>query len=189
MRLFSVNHWTLLLSFLVPLIPVILLYWLFADLNYFDLEGTAKFVVSAGGPVAAYVFITWLALTQGPKVWMNPLNRDIIGEWEFTSTSSNKHQAKGKCIIEDKNGNLQLSGQFKEGDFTTSSWQSDVALCGGANMMYMHNLVTEKGTFLNIVNLNVSFDDKGKANKMIGHWHGFRDDLKRGEIIYNRVNK
>jgi len=44
---------------LVLLIPVVVLYWLFGDKNYFGLDGFWKGLV-ATGPIAAYCFLVWL---------------------------------------------------------------------------------------------------------------------------------
>lgn len=51
----------------VCLIPVVVLYWLFGNLNYFELTGTWKGVV-ASGPIAAYVLLYIFTLRRVLKV-------------------------------------------------------------------------------------------------------------------------
>jgi hypothetical protein len=182
----SNNHLTALGAFLVPLIPVILLYWLFSEQNYFDLKGGAKYALSAGGPIAAYFILVRLALYQAPKLFSSPLNDSVIGDWTFVSKSSSGKSAKGTASIAAEGGDLVVRGSFREGGQTLETWRSDAALVNSGSMVYLLNLPTAEGTFLNFVTLNLSRDKKGNVMVMSGSWHALRDVLKRGEIEFRR---
>jgi hypothetical protein len=185
MRL-SVNHLTALGAFLLPLIPVVILYWLFREQNFFDLKGGARFALSTGGPIGAYIVLLWLALNEGRKLFSSPLNDAVVGEWTFISRSSSGKTAKGVASITPEGGDLVVRGNFREGGHTQGTWRSDAALVNSGSMVYMVNLPTAEGTFLNFVTLHLSRDNRGRVISMGGSWHALRDVLKRGEIEFRR---
>ena len=87
---------------LVPLIIMFIIYFFFAQQNFFHIEGLWKGVI-ASGPIAAYVFLTWIGFRyfKDLAATFDPQDdyRDLLGTWELLSQSEKTTQATGRCEI------------------------------------------------------------------------------------------
>jgi hypothetical protein len=172
---------------LVPLIPVVLLYLLFKDQNFFNLSGTSKYVFSAGGPIAAYTAITWFAMREARKLWSNEANEAYVGQWDFAAKSPTGKSGNGTCTISEAGGDLKVNGTFKESNVPQTIWQAEFAIASGNRLVYLSELPTNTGgSFLNVVTLVVSKSDRRKITEMTGSWVGWKDTVKRGDVIFIR---
>jgi hypothetical protein len=173
--------------FLLPLVPVLLLYWLFKELNFFELTGGPQWVLKAGGPVAAYCWLLWFAVKNVGKLWSNDANEAFIGKWVFESKSPTGKIGTGVCLVEEKNGDLTISGTFSEVGKNRTNWSAEFAIAGSSRLIYLTSLPTNTGgTFLNVVTLSVEKFEKNIARKLTGSWIAWNDEIKRGEMIMER---
>ncbi len=135
--------------FLVPALPVVLFYVLFDRQNYFDLENAAKGVV-ASGPIAAYVFLVYLAAhlfqrISGITEDVSPLQAKILGDWHFTATSFHGTARKGSCTFEVTRGQLCVSGSFMDGDKNVGNWRSTMARLSQQQLDFVYRLSDFRG--------------------------------------------
>jgi hypothetical protein len=132
----SITVWIMLV--LIPLFPVISLYQLFQNQNFFQLDGVPKGLV-ASGPVAAYVvfvYVGWKIFEQVSRqrnfeLGVAPsqqLADQLVGNWDFTSRSSvHKRELTGEARIRFNNGVLRLNGVFQENRTPIGNWTSESA--------------------------------------------------------------
>jgi hypothetical protein len=132
----SITVWIMLV--LTPLFPVISLYQLFQNQNFFQLDGVPKGLV-ASGPIAAYVvfvYVGWKIFEQVSRqrnfeLGVAPsqqLADQLVGKWDFTSRSSvHKRELTGEARIRFNNGVLRLNGVFQENRTPIGSWASESA--------------------------------------------------------------
>lgn len=144
--------WSSLL--LLPLIPVVFLYYFFEGQNFFELENTAKGIVAAG-PIAAYTLIIQIGWRMYGKIFeqnsrqeVNKLNQQIqqledqlqiqesrssqvnklVGKWSFVSISSHQRTLTGECSISKSDqGVLSLSGFFVDNGRQVGTLTSELA--------------------------------------------------------------
>ena len=138
----TLRAWFLLL--LLPLIPVVVLYIIFAGQNYFELKDTTRGIVAIG-PIAAYVAIVIL----GWKVMVgiekeshpsSPLLDELIGEWTLKSKSIHETPGKGKCFIENDRGALVINGDLSENGENQGTWKSEMTLVKGHNLYIFYTM-------------------------------------------------
>jgi hypothetical protein len=119
---------------LVQLVPLAILYFVytfFSEQNFFNIEGAWKGVV-ASGPIAAYIFITWMGFRYFKEIItitfrLNEEADNAIGNWNFESTSEHGKSAKGNCEISLQDNRLEISGNFEESNELATIWKSDIA--------------------------------------------------------------
>jgi hypothetical protein len=77
----------------VPLIVMFVIYFFFAQQNFFQIEGLWKGII-ASGPIAAYIFLTWIGFRyfKDLAATFDPQDdyRDLLGSWELVSQSEKK---------------------------------------------------------------------------------------------------
>ena len=93
--------WAFIIVFLLPLVPVILLYFFFEDQNYFELKDKAKGLVALG-PIGVYIFLLYPAW----KIFVGTIDKskegrikDIIGKWRIISKSKKGTTYEGEVTI------------------------------------------------------------------------------------------
>jgi hypothetical protein len=69
------------------------IYFFFAQQNFFQIEGLWKGII-ASGPIAAYIFLTWIGFRylKDLAATFDPQDdyRDLLGSWELVSQSEKK---------------------------------------------------------------------------------------------------
>jgi hypothetical protein len=160
---------------LLPLVPVLLLYWLFSDQNFFELKDAAKGIV-ATGPVAAYIFLVWTLWKIYPRVAaltgeVSPLQAKILGTWDFASMSGSGTKREGSCSISEQHGLLELSGNFVQDAKNVGSWESKMAQIDGQRFEVLYRLdeVSEDGPQQSTGVLSVHIDSDN-LKQMTGNW-------------------
>jgi hypothetical protein len=121
----------IVVGFLVPLVPAVLLYELFTSLNSASVIQDNK-GIKLGGPAALYVVLLVLALRYMNR-WrtnMDPLaklKKDLVGTWDVTSESSNGRKAvsSSKFRLDDNNNLILAGGSFVEEGRTIGNWTPD----------------------------------------------------------------
>jgi len=165
----------------------------FAQQNFFQIEGLWKGII-ASGPIAAYIFLTWIGFRyfKDLAATFDPQDdyRDILGSWELVSQSEKSTQATGRCEITCPNKRLSLSGTFEEGANPTVVWQSDFAFLDGNRLFYVYKLDAGPDSFIGYVRLHVKRPSR-RAYKavedMVGDWVALGAQRKRGRISFKRV--
>ncbi len=100
---------------LIPLVPVVLLYWFFGEQNYFNWEGISKGIVAAG-PIAAYFVMVYYGKQYADLALVNfglrsGVATDILGQWTFESeTIQSGKTSTGEFSITIRNGQLTMAG-------------------------------------------------------------------------------
>ena len=188
-----VGNRTVAIWVLIQLVPLSILYFVytfFSDQNFFQLEGAWKGVV-ASGPIAAYIFITWIGFKYLKELIsisfrFNEGTENVIGEWNFTSSSEGHVTASGCCEIAVRDNKLRLSGNYNEKDEMTTLWQSDVAFLDGNNLFYVYKLESHDIGYIGYVRLRIMEKKNKKATKMSGEWVAVGEEKKRGNTTITR---
>lgn len=162
----------------------------FSDQNFFNIEGTWKGIV-ASGPIAAYIFITWIGFGYFKEIVtitfrLNEEADNLVGNWNFESTSEHGKSAKGSCEITLQNYRLEVSGNYEEPNEIATIWQSDIAFLDGNNLFYVYKLDSHNIGYIGYVRLRVSRKLKNKAVEMKGEWVSIGQEKKRGNITITR---
>lgn len=183
-----IKVWSILL--LLPVIPVILLYWLFAELNYFELQNTVKGIV-ATGPIAAYVGIILIGSNIYRKMVATPDQglEDLVGNWTIVSASGTGAKGIGTCYIQYDRGELTISGDFRSEDLKESgTWHCEMVKMRNNRLLMAYTLQTirngEKDTLDGITIL--SFGNQ-PVTKMKGIWAIAGREKMSGTVEYTRV--
>lgn len=110
----NISH--LVVITILPLIPVILLYWLFADLNYFEWTNDSRGIF-AFGPIASYpvfLLIVWriyIRMFPERKFYSQNLKK-LKGEWKIESRSNHNTEYIGNIQISTSGYVIDLSGSL-----------------------------------------------------------------------------
>lgn len=175
-----------------PLLPVVLLWFAFGELNAAD--GEATHGIQLGGPIAAYAAIFLIligtlrrpikdALTYTPP---NPNMTTMIGlegEWTVTAKSVNGTQASGECQFRlDANNSPAGSGHYrrKNGNLL-GTWRTLEIVRNGTHLTYIYTLTdpNDQTEWVGYVNASINADQKAIS----GTWRVFGNTPKQGEII------
>lgn len=178
---------------LVQLVPLAILYFVytfFSEQNFFNIEGAWKGVV-ASGPIAAYIFITWMGFRYFKEIItitfrLNEEADNAIGNWNFESTSEHGKSAKGNCEISLQDNKLEISGNLEESNELATIWKSDIAFLDGNNLFYVYKLDSHNISYIGYVRLRVSRKVKKKMVEMKGEWVSIGQEKKRGNITISR---
>jgi len=127
---------------LMPLIPVIILYWFFGEQNYFNLDGFWKSVVCSG-PIAAYAFLYWLTLKYPPlinkplidekelqrierakSIELPDIKGKWVGSWEWEDPNTGKNIMEETIAI--KQNGRYITGTIESTDGLNSSFQGSI---------------------------------------------------------------
>lgn len=179
-----------LLVQLIPLVITYFVYTFFSEQNFFNIEGAWKGVV-ASGPIAAYVFITWMGFRYFKELLsitfkVNEDTDNIVGNWIIEAKSEHGKNAKGSCEINLQDNRLEISGNYEEQEGIATIWQSDIAFLEGNNLFYVYKLDSHNIGYIGYVRLRVLRKIKKKAVEMQGEWIAIGNDRKRGNIILSR---
>lgn len=179
-----------LLIQLVPLAILYFVYTFFSEQNFFNIEGAWKGVV-ASGPIAAYIFITWMGFRYFKEIIaitfrLNEEADNVVGNWNFESSSEHGKSAKGSCEISLQDNRLEISGNYEEPNEIATIWQSDIAFLDGNNLFYVYKLESHNIGYIGYVRLRVSRKAKKKAVEMKGEWVSIGQEKKRGNITISR---
>lgn len=178
-----------LLIVLVPLVPVIALYLLFEQQNYFQLDDPSRglFIV---GPIGAYFLLVLVGSRIFLKLPTSPsLPREVVdklcGEWVFESISLNNHVRSGDCTIESKNGELILTGNFKEAGKAVGHWRGEIAGVRDNNFLLVYSLqqVGPPGHVYGLVQIPLIDSSRSRLE---GTWNVVGREGQEGTIIYTR---
>ena len=139
--------WIVLL--LGPLVPVLILYLIFEQANYFRLEDTARGIV-ATGPIAAYVAMVWLGWTMYKRVSNITLVssaalKQVIGRWTFEAESGHGTKRGGHCTITAPGGILTIEGSFIEDGMPVGEWRSQMARLTDSELSIVYTLTELRG--------------------------------------------
>lgn len=182
--------WATLL--LVPIIPVVILYLIFDQANYFKLEDTAKGIL-ATGPIAAYVALVWIGWVIYGRVSKLTVKsssalKEVLGTWDFEAESSHGTKRSGQCTITNPRGILKISGSFFVGGNPVGQWRSQMAQLTESNLSVLYTLseiregkeVSSRGV------CTLSFDPKS-VSPMQGVWVVVGAPDAFGTITYTKV--
>lgn len=194
MRRRSVGVWAVLL--LLPMVPVVIFYVVFADQNYFELKEAARGVVTTG-PIAAYFALVWLGWRIYRQVSsliapLDPLVKRLVGtSWRFEATSFHDTHRKGEFAIGEGNlGELCLSGRFQRPDGTDiGSWKSTMTRCENNELQVVYALkdlsgATEQDT---TGMLTMQLDDGKEPTRMTGNWVVVGRGEAHGDLVCTRA--
>ena len=131
----------------VPLIPVVILYGLFGNQNYFGLDGWAKGLV-ATGPVAAYVFLVhqgWRIFRGLPGLLglsASTRGAGLTGDWTFESATPDESTVRqGSCHVELRAGALRLDGDYRAPTGQLMGrWASTVTAVDATRLVFLYTL-------------------------------------------------
>lgn len=173
---------------IIALIPSIVLYWIFKDLNIAAFKESG---LELGGPAALFFVVLYTALRYFQKKYEDPLaelKRELKGMWLISSESAKRHTATSTCDIEYKEGNLNMSGgQFTSGDKVIGPWHADAIFLKNDQFLYIYELTEAGGTgatWKGLVTLNIlKKDDKLSLQ---GCWETIGSEYKHGTIVYER---
>ena len=173
---------------LLPLIPVVLLYILFKELNYFELKDNVRGVV-AFGPIAAYfvlLILTWkifVKLFPGGKITNRNIGK-LMGDWQIKSASGSGTEYEGEVRIRQVDFEIDLSGTLRyERDFTAQiSTVFSRLINGKLHIVYNIRDAREGGERAGYSVLDVDF----KKLEMKGHWAVIKED-SLGLVEYKKI--
>jgi hypothetical protein len=129
---------------MIPLIPVILLYLFFQNQNYFELKDPTLGIYALG-PIAAYiglVIIGWRIFRELEKSGRleSPYFQQLLGEWEMESKSIHASAGKGNFNIDDKGGELVITGSIRENGEEYAQWNSEIAYLRDRYLYIYYNM-------------------------------------------------
>ncbi|MEI8281915.1 MAG: hypothetical protein WCG75_05890 [Armatimonadota bacterium] len=182
------NRW--LAVFLVPLIPVVILYVFFAGQNFFALEGFVKGVV-ATGPIAAYFALVYVALrvwekTGGSSGIPKELTSQYIGQWRFESESSHQTQLRGTCIISESNGRVAMNGRIEKDGHVMGTWNSAAVVLDDTGMYIVYNF-NETTPEVKYTRGVVEAVYNPATKQLDGSWVTMGENSKSGIVNYTRL--
>jgi len=188
---------TLAFLVLLALLPAVLFYYLFGELNKAGVEWSGK-SVQLGGPVAAFFAILWFLGNMFRK--MSPPNslqkhlEGLAGAWAIESESqASRRQARSTTVMKIENGALRIEGGVfrevaNEGDEGKSigDWNTEIAVFDGYRLLYVYNLSDSqleqwKGVVrasLNTIEKTPTFD---------GTWQVFGPRVHQGKIHMKKL--
>jgi hypothetical protein len=179
-------------TFLLPLIPALLLYGIFNSANSATYTNTG---VQLGGPAALYVVLLLVALRYANK-WRSvsdPLERlktDLAGDWDTKSLSAGSGQiALSMATFEIKGDELVLSGgSFKVDGTVIGSWSPErVILDKDRNaVVYLYELrdVRTNNTWRGLMELTLARSTTPMS--MEGTWEVIGPDYHRGTVTFTK---
>lgn len=184
-------------AFLLPLIPVTLLYLLFKDLNTFGLEGGLKYVVQAGGPIASYFailnylfsYIKSMSPVYKKAQSVKEIANLVVGDWDFEAKSFDSDRATGSCRISFDQNDIVIRGSFRQHGKATTDWESKYCRLKTDQFFYAYELRTTQGRYIGhttIVLPERGSKYKKKLNVMEGTWVSSGAISTYGDIRFYR---
>lgn len=185
---------------LLSLIPAILLFLLFGQLNSANVKWTGHQEVQLGGPVAAF-FVTLTSLWQMYKHMTtkdNPLEAKLEalrGTWEVEARSGGGGRtAYSETGIGISDGELRISG----GTFfdvaaggargkAIGSWNVEMAVSDGRRLKYFYaltDMLADRSTWRGLAELALQEDSPTPT--FSGNWQVIGKEIHVGEITMKR---
>ena len=181
---------------MIPIIPILVLYWLFGEMNYFGLEGWIKGLVSSG-PIAAYLFM----LHVGYRMFAGLMERvypfeiaeieKLVGIWQFRSTTiQSGKKASGRLVASLSRGKLAFTGRL-QGEAEKEFGEAISEFCHVDperklfRMLYRAQTLNNKGELTPqdcLCHLFIVDYDQAAPTKMTGHWLQITDGYFNGSI-------
>jgi hypothetical protein len=181
---------------LVPLVPVLVIYDLYGEQNYFGLDQWVKGMV-ATGPIAAYVFLLWLnwkIITAIARDFGQPLSDGLevpdglLGDWRYISSTSNDTERKGRCTISVVGSRLILHGSYRnEQDEYYGDWESSLAGVEAGYLYFVYDIdkVLARGVGPRKGICTVSLDNL-QHGKLDGIWGAIDQQEIKGKITLSK---
>lgn len=201
--------WSSIMAF--PLVPVIILYIIFDQQNYFQLQGIWRNVLAAG-PIGAYIFVYWHGWIVFEKLGrVRKIPVAILGEWYFETniTGSNDKNLHGRVVISNLHGELQLRGEYMRGDAFIGSIHSKFACWRSGHLYYSYVLtitdedepqvvegvcetthnITRRTLQGNWARLHSNISGQIKMQQVISERNKISKENARVKLRYNAVSK
>jgi len=187
------NLWAFLLAFLVPLIPAVVLFWLFRDLNFAEMSQAGEVSLKLGGPAALYVVVVLIALRLAgtllaPGDPLHGLKAELVGRWDMTSKSGYSGSiATSTCAFTLDESELRLSGgQFVTEGNEVGTWKPEKVFLGQDGLAYLYELTVvgeNTAEWRGLVDLN--FDrENGKVAALRGTWSVVGPKFHNGVVTF-----
>jgi len=184
----------LALLVVLSLVPAVLLYILFGDLNNADITVKGRQVIQLGGPTAVF-FLTLSFLWRMYKyiyVKENPLEtmvQNLIGSWKVESESGTSgRKANSDTRISFRDGQLEIDGgtffdvgpKGEKGD-SIGDWNVDIAVSDGRRVKYFYTLrdSISARTWTGVVEMIYQND---ATPAMHGRWQVIGNEYHSGKI-------
>lgn len=166
------TNWLFLI--LIPLLPVISLYWLFQTQNYFGLDGFWKGIV-ASGPIGAYLFMVWIGWQIFQGLERREIPSGLLGEWDFATVHADPTHPKrrGHLLISLEHDDLQLRGDFWEGETFLGNIHSRFAAWRSGHLYFSYEYTTSYPTETQVVIGLAEVKYNQSQNELIGKWYRF----------------
>ncbi len=175
--------------FLVPLIPAVVLYYLFQGDNIAEYIRASE-GIKLGGPAALYVILVVLAIRYVNTDPLGEVKKSLVGSWEITARSAGT-DATSDCEISLKNDQIKISGgQFVEGERPIGTWQVEKLFLSPESLTWFYNLTESAGSksrFRGLVELNIQ--GSGKDLRLSGSWEVLGPEENSGTIELTRKSR
>jgi hypothetical protein len=183
-----IKVWSILL--LLPLIPVIILYKLFASWIFFELQDTAKGLV-ASGPIAAYFGLIYAGWNIYKKMGrpQDPLLDHLVGDWTIASASVNGPRGTGTCYIKNDGGELTISGDFQSQDNQeTGNWHCEMVKVKNNRLLMAYSLTTVRKTVTDTLDgITILTFGNQPIKRMTGIWIVVGKENMSGSVVYTKI--
>ncbi|MDX2146819.1 MAG: hypothetical protein SFZ23_04795 [Planctomycetota bacterium] len=180
------------LILVTALIPVIVLYVLFEQLNLFTVDD--KFIpgIAAAGPIAAYLVLIIVGFKLYERVHrMHNAGKDaealarLLGEWTFKSDSQRSGKAfTGSCSFKISDGSVHATGQVSLEGKPVGTWSSLAITCSRDVYYIMYEMTAfDQGKETRTQGVNKVVPS---GNSFQGSWTVLGQEPHYGTIVYER---
>lgn len=192
MRSWLVGVWAVLL--LLPMVPVVVFYAVFAEESYFELTDAARGIVTAG-PIGAYLVLVWVGWRIYTRVSsvvapLGPLARGLADSgWRFVAHSYHGTLRQGTFrVLDDDRGDLRFAGTFEDDQGrSVGSWESTMTHCEDGRVEVVYCLEDLRGgepdTSHGMLVLHAEGD---RPRRMTGNWVVLGRSEAHGDIECER---
>lgn len=177
-----------ILIWLVPIIPIVVLYLLFEEYNVFEFQD-APGGLKAFGPIGAYLVLVWLAMRNRRllEVRLGDDERRLLGSWELISRSWHGHHAAGTCRITEDDNMLCLAGTFTESSELTSTWRSTIARLDHSQLLVVYELNDRERNLSSEGLMKLIVDNTDRPARLEGDWAIVGREGTRGTVAFTRA--
>lgn len=176
---------------IISIIPAILLYYLFGELNAAGVQWAGK-QVQLGGPVAAFfavlLFCSRLYSTLSAPSLLQKQLQNLAGTWtiEATSHGPSRRKAQSSTVMTSDGSTLSIKGgTFRDppsqGGAVIGDWSAEIAVFDGYNLLYVYNLLDNKSEAWKGV-VRAALGTKARTPTFDGTWQVFGKEVHTGEI-------
>lgn len=177
-------------AILLALVPSIVLYLIFKDSNTATFKGMN---IELGGPAALFFIVLYAAQKYALKKnsiqdQFSELRGDLVGSWQISSDTSDKHTLISTCDIKDENGNLCISsGQFISDDGNKGAWHVDAVFLNRNQLLFTYEMIDAGSTgahWKGLVSLEIT--KKDRIIFLCGYWGLIGKEL-HGTIRFTKL--